>query len=271
MNPGYFADLDFVTVGISGPTATAVCERRFEGYYGIQYVFEGEIYVRVNGHPVEYGVAPVVFVTWPGVCFSYGSPGGKLRRQAHICFRGGRVRRYLESGLLEVRERNLFTPIVFNVPFLSAVREVVGLLQRPDFSRQARAVLKLEDLLLQLREQPAGGRGMLPQVAGFDRLCEAIASDPGRDWNFEAEAAALGFSYVHFRRRFREITGWSPGQYLLECRLRRAEKLLTGSRLRVSEIAWACGFRDPDHFSRIFHKHRIVAPIRLRELYGQSE
>ena len=78
-------------------------------------------------------------------------------------------------------------------------------------------------------------------------------------------------SYVHFRRIFRQVTGWSPGQYLLECRLRHAEKLFMTSHLRISEISNECGFEDEFHFSRIFKKHRAMSPSRLRALYGMQE
>ena len=74
-----------------------------------------------------------------------------------------------------------------------------------------------------------------------------------------------------FRRIFRQVTGWSPGQYLLECRLRHAEKLLMTSHLRISEISNECGFEDEFHFSRIFKKHRAMSPSRLRALYGMQE
>ena len=85
------------------------------------------------------------------------------------------------------------------------------------------------------------------------------------------EAEKLSISYVHFRRIFRQMTGWSPGQYLLECRLRHVEKLLMTSHMRVSESSCECGFEDEFHFSRIFKKHRAMSPSHLRSLYGLQD
>ena len=268
----YFSDISFVTCGITDWVDNTAVDRHFEGYYGIQYIFEGEIFAKVNDNQVEIADGPLAFITYPGVSFSYGSPPGARRRQAHICFKGERVKRYLRSGLLELREKDLFLRITANEPFMQTLRSLLKYLRIPGDSQHAHAVLLLEELLLQLREQ-APGRvgGANPYVHSILLLREKIADAPQADWNFEKEAEKLSVSYVHFRRLFRQITGWSPGQYLLECRLRRAEKLLMTSRLRVSEISSECGFEDEFHFSRIFKKHRAMSPSHLRALYGMQE
>ena len=268
----YFSDLSFVTCGITDWVENTAIDRRFEGYYGIQYIFDGEVFAKVNGNPVEIADGPLAFITYPGVSFSYGSRPGTRRRQAHICFKGDRVKRYLRSGLLELREKDLFLRITANEPFMQTLRSLLKYLRIPGDSQHARAVLLLEELLLQLREQAPGrvGGAASPYVNALRLLRERIADAPQTDWNFEREAEKLSLSYVHFRRLFRQVTGWSPGQYLLECRLRHAEKLLMTSRLRISEISNECGFEDEFHFSRIFKKHRAMSPSHLRALYGMQ-
>ena len=268
----YFCDISFVTCGISDWVDNCAVDRHFEGYYGIQYIFEGEIFAKVDDNPVEIADGPLAFITYPGVSFSYGSRPGTLRRQAHICFKGERVKRYIRSGLLELREQDLFIRITANEPFMQTLRSLLKYQRIPGESQHARAVLLLEELLLQLREQAPGSAGTAnPYVHSLRLLREKIADAPQADWDFEREAERLSVSYVHFRRLFRQVTGWSPGQYLLECRLRHAEKLLMTSRLRISEISSECGFEDEFHFSRIFKKHRAMSPSRLRTLYGMQE
>lgn len=61
----YFNDISFVTYGITDWVENTACGRRFEGYYGIQYVFDGEIFAHVNENPVEIAEGPVVFITYP--------------------------------------------------------------------------------------------------------------------------------------------------------------------------------------------------------------
>jgi len=99
-------------------------------------------------------------------------------------------------------------------------------------------------------------------------LRDRIAMDLLPDWDFCEEARKMELFYVHFRRVFKQATGWSPGAFLLECRLRHAEKLLMNSHDRIGEIVWQCGFRDVYHFSRIFRKHSNHSPVEYRRLFG---
>ncbi|MEI3005233.1 MAG: helix-turn-helix transcriptional regulator [Victivallales bacterium] len=177
------------------------------------------------------------------------------------------MKRYLKSDLLQLRERDLFIRITANEPFMQAVRSLQKNLRIPGNSQHARAVLLLEELLLQLQEQSPGRVNSSSQyIRQLHSLREKIADTPYLPWDFEKEAEKLSVSYVHFRRIFRQVTGWSPGQYLLECRLRHAEKLLMTSHLRISEISNECGFEDEFHFSRIFKKHRAMSLPPARPL-----
>lgn len=265
----YFNDLIFVNHGNARNTACQARKRLFEGYYGIQFHYSGSVSAWVNDNPPESVATPHVFITWPGVEFNYGAPEGTVRHQAHLCFRGPRVDRYIKDGLLELRERNLFLPIYDTERFLQTMLKLFSLLEVPGTAQHARAVLLLEELLLQLHEQPeipVRTRSLYGERLKILRM--RIAETPEKNWSLEQEAAAMSLSYVHFRRLFQQFTGWSPGQFLLECRLRRAEKLLTVSNLRISEIALACGFESEFHFSRIFKRHRSLSPSAFRSRYS---
>ena len=265
----YFNDLIFVNHGNAKYTACQARKRLFEGYYGIQFHYYGKVRAWVNDSPPESVDTPHVFITWPGAEFNYGAPEGTVRHQAHVCFRGPRVDRYLREGLLELRDRNLFLPIHDPERFLQTMLHLFSLLETPGATSHARAVLLLEELLIQLREQPALPPRTRTLYGGqLRQLRDKLAEAPEKAWSFEQEAAAMSLSYVHFRRLFQQFTGLPPGQFLLECRLRRAETLLTSGTLRIGEIALACGFESEFHFSRIFKRHRTLSPSAFRERYG---
>lgn len=265
----YFNDLIFVNHGNAKYTACQARNRRFEGYYGIQFHYSGKVRAWVDDSPPEYVDTPHVFITWPGVEFNYGAPEGTVRHQAHVCFRGPRVDRYLREGFLELRKRDLFLPIHDPERFLQTMLHLFSLLETPGASSHARAVLLLEELLIQLREQPAlPPRTRTLHGGALRQLRDKLAEAPEKTWSFEQEAAAMSLSYVHFRRLFQQFTGLPPGQFLLECRLRRAETLLCSGSMRIGEIAFACGFESEFHFSRIFKRHRALSPSAFRERYG---
>ncbi len=69
-------------------------------------------------------------------------------------------------------------------------------------------------------------------------------------------ATRTAMSERNFLRRFREATGFSPVDYLIRTRIRRAKELLDcrTARLSISEIAFRCGFEDSNYFSRQFRR-----------------
>ncbi len=265
----YCNDLIFVNYGYAKNAATSTAERMFDGYYGIQFLYHGKMYAHTGTHPVEMAEGPCVFITFPGVPFHYGSPEGTVRSQVHLCFRGERVTRYCAEGLITLRETQLFRRLRNPEIFFRSMLNLFQLLKIPGCVPHIRAVLQLEELLLQIQEQPAVPDKLYSHYMNdLLILRDKIALDPLRDWDFCKEALRINLSYVHFRRIFKQATGWAPGAFLLECRLRQAEKLLMSTHDRVSEIAQECRFNDVYHFSRIFKKHCGHSPADFRKRYG---
>jgi transcriptional regulator GlxA family with amidase domain len=81
----------------------------------------------------------------------------------------------------------------------------------------------------------------------------------------EELAAQHNVSYVWFRKAFKEVTGTSPGQYLLNLKLEKACQMLNETELTISEVAYLTGFVSEYHFSKIFKKKIKVSPSRYRE------
>ena len=265
----YCSDLDFVNYGYSERTCSSTSGRMFEGYYGIQFLYHGKMFAHTGSLAPEYADAPAVFITFPETPFHYGSPEGTVRSQAHVCFRGRRVGDYRSSGLLDLRPAGLFRRLRNPEVFFRTMQNLFQLLKVPGEVPHARAVLLLDELLLQIHEQPAlPDRLSSHYVNDLLALRDRIAMNPLADWDFQKEARKMELSYVHFRRIFKQVTNWPPGAFLLECRLRQAEKMLMNSHARIAETAQECGFADAYHFSRIFKKHCGHSPAEFRKRYG---
>lgn len=77
-------------------------------------------------------------------------------------------------------------------------------------------------------------------------------------------AATAGLSVHHFGRTFQQAMGVSAMHYLRDLRVRHSCGQLQGTALRINEIAYAVGFRDPLHFSRVFHEFTGQSPRAFR-------
>jgi AraC family transcriptional regulator len=67
-------------------------------------------------------------------------------------------------------------------------------------------------------------------------------------------AAFVQLSTSHFFRAFRKTFGESPLTYIMKRRIRRAQQLMSTSRLRLSQVALECGMADQAHLSRVFRR-----------------
>lgn len=94
----------------------------------------------------------------------------------------------------------------------------------------------------------------------LDAIEEGIEENPGLD----TVAQAAGFSTFHFARAFKEATGQSPHQYLIERPLTRARQLIDEG-MALSEVAYACGFASQAHMTTTFTKILGLSPGKYRE------
>ena len=77
-------------------------------------------------------------------------------------------------------------------------------------------------------------------------------------------AHTLGISPDHFTRQFKNITGFTPNEYLRRYRFAKALELLR-SKKSIGEIAQETGFRDINYFSREFKAFFDMTPTQFRE------
>jgi AraC family transcriptional regulator len=95
------------------------------------------------------------------------------------------------------------------------------------------------------------------------RAVEYIQDQLGTDLTVSGIAQAVYMSPYHFTRLFKESTGQSPHQYVVEARVRKAKELLTAGKFTISEVAHHVGFSDQSHLTRHFKRVFGLPPQRL--------
>ncbi len=79
----------------------------------------------------------------------------------------------------------------------------------------------------------------------------------------EQLADTLYVSPTYLSKVFKESTGMSPINYLIQVRLKHAKELLSNEQLTIREISQAVGYQDAYHFSKLFKKYYGVSPSQL--------
>lgn len=81
-------------------------------------------------------------------------------------------------------------------------------------------------------------------------------------------AEDVGMSTRQLERLFRRYLNRSPKRYYMELRLQKARNLLMQTDMSVINVALACGFTSPSHFSKCYRAHYKTTPYRERGAQG---
>lgn len=77
-------------------------------------------------------------------------------------------------------------------------------------------------------------------------------------------ASDVGMSTRQLERLFRRYMNRSPKRYYMELRLKKARNLLLQTDMSVINVALACGFSSPSHFSKCYRASFDTTPYRER-------
>ena len=106
-------------------------------------------------------------------------------------------------------------------------------------------------------------RGGLPKPR-LNRVREYIEQHLSDNISLTALAEAAGLSMYHFAKAFKQSTGATPHQYVLERKIDLAKQLLRDPNRSVLEASARTGFVDQSHFTKIFHRLVGVTPTEYR-------
>jgi AraC family transcriptional regulator len=78
-------------------------------------------------------------------------------------------------------------------------------------------------------------------------------------------AAVVQMSPNYFASLFKQSTGITPHQYVMQCRIEKAKQLLHRQQLTIVEICQEVGFASQSHFTKVFRQHTNTTPKAYRD------
>lgn len=185
------------------------------------------------------------------------------------------------------RARALFERLVAKaegsgMPRASAGWLLGGLLSQAARLLCRRGLLSVEDSRLFLDGAPlatASERGVLSEAARdqFSLLLARMSRNPrhsppvakamafieesyGRQIGLESAADHVGLTPGRLSRLFVEETGKGFSDYLIDYRIEKAREMLLSPGATIKSVSLACGYPDPNYFSRLFKKVTGLTP-----------
>jgi len=100
----------------------------------------------------------------------------------------------------------------------------------------------------------------------LQQTIQYINQNLAEDLSLQTLATHIGFSQYYFCRLFKESTGLTPYQYIIQQRIERAKQLLTQDKYSIVDVALQVGFANQSHFCQRFRRITGVSPRTYRRL-----
>jgi AraC family transcriptional regulator len=171
-------------------------------------------------------------------------------------------------------ERHPMTKPVFRTGIRDlSIQRLLGLLTEELDARSPSGTLYVDSLAYALATRylllddachtPESQTSALPQRI-LDRVKEKIEANLHMDLSLDNLARESGYSRSHFLRMFRVATGLTPHQYILDLRLKHAQRRIRHTTDSLIDIAALCGFSSQSHMTTVFRTHLDMTPAEFR-------
>lgn len=192
------------------------------------------------------------------VCFSLSGVQAEGRPLNHLLSRGASP---------VIRTGRTFPLLKEQVLFLLEHYRETEDLRKETARNMLCALLSLVSLLIAEQEEACGSR-LYPE--NIEKVVSYINENYRKRLSLEDIAKKFFSTPGSLSKKFREATGYSVNQYIINCRMGEAQRLLLFEENPVKDTAIRCGYSDLQYFYRTFKKHTGLTPIEFQQKYRHS-
>ena len=106
-------------------------------------------------------------------------------------------------------------------------------------------------------------------LLGIEHLIRYIKVNLDVDLNLDLLAAQIHMSPSYLSRYFKQKTGRTVSEYIMELRIKKAQDLLLSTTHSISDVCFLCGYSSITNFRKYFRKYVGLSPRDYRKLNGK--
>lgn len=225
-------------------------------------VSEGEGYVEIDGKPYIFGENQLLLVP-RGHTFSYRMTD-KNKLVKYWCHFNAVIGDRHLTDLIE-------TQYLIQADFAELSEKFKKLITLSERSGDVASALRVNSVLLEIiayyiENSKIFESGVLKQEENLNAALLFIDNNLGRHITVQDVAETVHLHPNYFIKRFKNLYGITPLQYINTARTDKAKQLLENSEMSVGDVARNLGFEDDSYFSKSFKNAVGYTPSNYRRM-----
>ena len=232
--------------------------------YQLLYITNGKgIFIYGQDKESTYISEGKMFFLMPGVWHTYKPLKNSGWKEYWIGFKGSIIEKIVAEGFF------LNRPPIFNIGLNERVVDLyIKAIEIADEERagyqQALAGIVMHILGLMYYRDKTRNFDDEDLIGKINKAKVIMRESIYKITSAEDISKLLNISYSGFRRAFKEFTGTSPSQYMMELKLNETKLLLATTSQSVKNISYSLNFENPEYFSVFFKKRTGITPLEYR-------
>jgi len=236
----------------------------------INYVKRGSCIIRIGKESIGFNENEIMIISSDVEHFFEAGPQGaglmQLEFLPEIFSRFDSGEQSVLPDLMPVTifsEANRLIKIVNNVRIMRSVQRIVNELNAKSNYYHYLVIMYYAELLILIYRYLEESYMPICSSEAMKKAITCIRMNYRLDISMEKVACQSGIGERYLRKLFADHLNMSPLDFLNQIRVNKSIELLRNTELSVKEVCFACGFKSPQYFSKIFKQQVGITPKEL--------